>query len=208
MILIVFILCLSFHLPNVECFLTSPSKVSQSRINVISDYDRSSTSSLTIGVRSFQIVSKEEADDAFALRGTDSSNIIRLSDVSSGWGNAAHPTTRLCMEFLIDHVKAGDNVLDYGTGSGILSILAAKLGAIKCVAVDIDEDTIKAAQMNAILNNVESILDVVHTKQVYVGEDRFPICDITVANILPVRSITFMSLYFMQQIMHTYVGCI
>ena len=45
----------------------------------------------------------------------------------------AHPTTKLCLDFIIDHVKPGDKVLDYGTGSGILSIMAAKLGASKCI---------------------------------------------------------------------------
>jgi len=112
--------------------------------------------------------------------------IIILGEIASGWGNGAHPTTKLCLEFIANHVQKGDKVLDYGTGSGVLSILAAKRGASHCVAVDIDEETLKAAEQNAILNNVQDILDVVHTKYVYVGEDRFPICDIAVANILPV----------------------
>ena len=114
------------------------------------------------------------------------SNVIRLIDVGSGWGNGAHPTTKLCMNFIIKTIKRGDNLLDYGTGSGILSIAAAKLGAKHCVAVDIDEDTLIAADMNGKINGVSHILDVVHTRSVYVGEDRFPISEVTVANILPV----------------------
>lgn len=113
--------------------------------------------------------------------------VIQLGEITSGWGNGAHPTTRLCLEFIAEHVQPGDKVLDYGTGSGVLSILAAKRGATKCVAVDIDEETLRAAEQNAQLNGVGDILDVVHTKHVYMGEDRFPICDVTVANILPVR---------------------
>ena len=112
--------------------------------------------------------------------------VIQLGEITSGWGNGAHPTTRLCLEFIAENVQKGDKVLDYGTGSGVLSILAAKRGATRCVAVDIDEETLRAAEQNAILNGVQDILDVVHTKYVYVGEDRFPICDVTVANILPV----------------------
>ena len=91
-------------------------------------------------------------------------NVIRLIDVGSGWGNGAHPTTKLCMNFIMKTIKEGDNLLDYGTGSGILSIAAAKLGAKHCVAVDIDEDTLIAAEMNGRINGVSDILDVVHTR--------------------------------------------
>lgn len=115
-------------------------------------------------------------------------DVIRLMDVGSGWGNGAHPTTKLCLKFILQTVKKGDKVLDYGTGSGILSIAAAKLGADHCVAVDIDEDTLIAAEINGRINGVSGVLDVVHTRCVYVGEERFPISDVTVANILPVCS--------------------
>ena len=110
---------------------------------------------------------------------------IRLLNVGSGWGNGAHPTTKLCFNFLAKTVNSGQTVLDYGTGSGILAILAAKLGAKSVVAVDIDEDTIVAATKNALLNGVAEKIDITHTRYVYVGEDRFPLADITVANILP-----------------------
>ena len=100
-----------------------------------------------------------------------------------------HPTTQLCLRFVQDHVKAGNNFLDYGTGSGILSILAAKIGAKKCIAVDIDDESLRAAESNAMLNNCSDVIDVVHTRFVYVGEERFPVCDVTVANILPVSNI-------------------
>ena len=110
---------------------------------------------------------------------------IRLQNVGSGWGNGAHPTTKLCFNFLAKTVNSGQTVLDYGTGSGILAILAAKLGAKSVVAVDIDEDTIVAATKNALLNGVAEKIDITHTRYVYVGEDRFPLADITVANILP-----------------------
>lgn len=113
---------------------------------------------------------------------------IRLLDVGSGWGNGAHPTTKLCMKFILKTVLKGDKVLDYGTGSGILSIAAAKLGASHCISVDIDEDTLIAAEINGRINGVSNILDVVHTRSVYVGEDRFPVSEVTVANILPVSA--------------------
>jgi ribosomal protein L11 methylase PrmA len=53
------------------------------------------------------------------------------------------------------------------------------------MSVDIDEDTLIAARKNSIINGVQDIMDVVHTRIVYVGEIRFPVSDITVANILP-----------------------
>lgn len=116
-------------------------------------------------------------------------NIIELYDVGAGWGNGAHPTTKLCFDFILKSVKSSDKVLDYGTGSGILSIAAIRQGASKCVSVDIDDDTLIAAEKNAVINGVDKMLDIVHTRQVYVGEDRFPVCDVTVANILPVSSL-------------------
>mmetsp|Transcript_36116 Transcript_36116/g.34169 ORF Transcript_36116/g.34169 Transcript_36116/m.34169 type:complete len:279 (+) Transcript_36116:139-975(+) len=139
----------------------------------------------TIGC--FDIIA-EESDisekDLEAIQSTEI-NAIKLIDVGAGWGNGAHPTTKLCMNFIIENVRKEDLVLDYGTGSGILSIAAAKLGAKHCMSVDIDEDTLIAARKNSIINGVEGILDVVHTRIVYVGEERFPVSDITIANILP-----------------------
>jgi len=116
-----------------------------------------------------------------------SSKTIYIQDVGSGWGNGKHPTTRLCLDFLIDTVRVGDTVLDYGTGSGILSILSKKLGCAKCLAIDIDEDSLRAAKKNVELNGFASPgdVDVIHTKQIYIGDDSFPLSDVTVANILP-----------------------
>lgn len=137
-----------------------------------------------------------KTDLSTSLTKSDDPVVIQLGEITSGWGNGAHPTTRLCLEFISEYVQQGDKVLDYGTGSGVLSILAAKRGASRCVAVDIDEETLRAAEQNAVLNGVGDILDVVHTKYVYVGEDRFPICDITVANILPVSVVCRIYIYF------------
>lgn len=145
----------------------------------------------------FEILAIEDSD--ISKLQTSAANqsdrkVIMLCDVKSGWGNGEHPTTQLCLRFVQDHVKCGDSFLDYGTGSGILSILAAKMGAKKCVAVDIDDESLRAAETNSALNGCAGIIDVVHTRFVYVGEDRFPVCDVTVANILPVRN-TFLTVF-------------
>ena len=140
----------------------------------------------SISVGPYQILSY---DGMFAPREDDkvvSGNIIRLVDIKSGWGNGAHPTTKLCLDFVLSKVTNDSVFLDYGCGSGILSILAAKLGASRCVSVDIDEDSLSATRTNAALNGVaDDVLQVVHTKEVYIGEDSYQLADVTVANILP-----------------------
>jgi len=112
-------------------------------------------------------------------------NTIRLVDIRSGWGNGAHPTTQLCLDFVLSKIRRDDVFLDYGCGSGILSILAAKLGASRCMSVDIDEDSLTATRTNAAMNGVAEVLQVVHTKEVYIGEGEQRLADVAVANILP-----------------------
>ena len=151
-----------------------------------------SNKACTTSIGPFEIIA-EECDGDISLMNFDNMELtypktIHLLDVGSGWGNGAHPTTKLCMKFILKTVSKGDKVLDYGTGSGILSIAAAKLGASHCIAVDIDEDTLIAAEINGRINGVSDVMDVVHTRSVYVGEDRFPVSEVTVANILPVST--------------------
>src|SRR5512145_159320 len=69
-------------------------------------------------------------------------------DPGMAFGTGTHPTTQLCLEALEDHVQPGVNVLDLGSGSGILAIAAAKLGAASVLALDIDPVAVKAAQEN------------------------------------------------------------
>ncbi len=115
------------------------------------------------------------------------SNDIHLRDVASAWGNGAHPTTKLCVDFLEQDgiISRGSTVLDYGTGSGILSIIAAKLGASECIAVDIDDYAIEVANTNAKLNHCEKTIRVMHTREVTPGDSSLPTADVTIANIQP-----------------------
>lgn len=78
---------------------------------------------------------------------------IRL-DPGLAFGTGSHATTRLCLDWLTRTVLPGSSVLDYGCGSGILAIAAAKLGGHPVVAVDIDEQAILATRANAALNAV------------------------------------------------------
>ena len=85
------------------------------------------------------------------------SNAVNLQlDPGLAFGTGSHPTTRLCLQWLDTHLKGGESVLDYGCGSGILTIAALKLGAGSAVGVDIDEQAIRASKDNAAQNNVDA----------------------------------------------------
>jgi len=69
-------------------------------------------------------------------------------DPGMAFGTGTHPTTQLCLQTLEDLVKPGDHVLDLGSGSGILSIAAAKLGAAEVLGLDIDRIAVTSSQEN------------------------------------------------------------
>lgn len=115
------------------------------------------------------VPSWHEAPDADAIN-------IEL-DPGMAFGTGSHPTTRLCLEWLCEAVVPGCSVLDYGCGSGILGIAAAKLGAGEVLGIDIDEKAVDAARDNAARNHAAVRLQ--HSA-VPVG-DTF---DLVVANIL------------------------
>ena len=79
--------------------------------------------------------------------------IIRM-DPGMAFGTGTHETTRLCLSMMEKHLKTGMNVLDMGTGSGILAIYAAKIGANKIDAYDIDPVAVKVAKDNIAENGV------------------------------------------------------
>jgi ribosomal protein L11 methyltransferase len=75
-------------------------------------------------------------------------------DPGLAFGTGSHPTTRLCLRWLDAHLQAGESLLDYGCGSGILAIAAAKLGAARVWGVDLDPQAVQSAQDNAAANAV------------------------------------------------------
>jgi len=81
-------------------------------------------------------------------------------DPGMAFGSGLHPTTRLCLEALEDTMRPGLTVLDVGTGSGILAIAAARLGASRVLALDTDPLAVQIARENVALNQVESIVRV------------------------------------------------
>jgi ribosomal protein L11 methyltransferase len=80
---------------------------------------------------------------------------IRL-DPGLAFGTGTHPTTRMCLRWIAGHgqTEIGGRVLDYGCGSGILAIGAAKFGATEVDAVDIDPAAVASAKLNACANQV------------------------------------------------------
>ena len=80
--------------------------------------------------------------------------IIRL-DPGLAFGTGTHPTTRMCLRWIAQHGVQGQRVLDYGCGSGILAIGAAKYGAMDIDAVDIDDAAVNSTELNAQANGVQ-----------------------------------------------------
>ena len=109
-------------------------------------------------------------------------DIILEIDPGMAFGTGTHPTTSSCIKMIEQYLKPGGTMLDIGTGSGILMVAAARLGAGKTCGVDTDEVAVEIAGKNLLLNNVS--LD---KYTLYAGDlvdcikDRF---DVVVANIL------------------------
>lgn len=80
--------------------------------------------------------------------------VIRL-DPGLAFGTGTHPTTRMCLKWTAGQKSGLGRVLDYGCGSGILAIGAAKFGAVNIDAVDIDEAAVQATRANADANRVQ-----------------------------------------------------
>jgi len=100
-------------------------------------------------------------------------------DPGLAFGTGTHPTTALCLEWLDQHVKGGEIVIDFGCGSGVLGIGALKLGANEVWAIDNDPQALIATRDNAVKNEVDArihLLDAENSIEIQ--------SDILLANIL------------------------
>lgn len=113
--------------------------------------------------------------------------IIEL-DPGMAFGTGTHPTTVMCLQALEKVVKEGDTVVDVGTGSGVLSIGAAMLGAKSVHALDLDEVAVTAARENIAINKVDSVVGVFHGNLLDTVKEP---ADVVVANILAEIIMTF-----------------
>ncbi len=107
--------------------------------------------------------------------------IVISMDPGGAFGSGTHETTMLCMEILEELVKKDMTVFDIGTGSGILGITAAKLGATNIKAVDVDAAAVETAKQNAIENEVQDVMEVFEGDLFEIKSGQ---CDIMVANII------------------------
>ncbi len=103
--------------------------------------------------------------------------ITIVMDPGLAFGTGSHPTTHLCLDWLDRFLRPGQTVIDYGCGSGILSIAAAKLGAGDVLGVDIDAQALQASRYNAEQNDVQP-------RFVDAGTRAIQAADVVIANIL------------------------
>lgn len=106
--------------------------------------------------------------------------IIEL-DPGMAFGTGTHPTTVMCIQALERTVQEGNLVVDVGTGSGVLSIASALLGAKHIQALDLDEVAVRSAKVNVKLNKVQDCIDVSQGNLLDGVDEQ---ADVVVANIL------------------------
>lgn len=107
----------------------------------------------------------------------------RIIEIDPGmaFGSGTHETTGMCLELLEDVVKGGERVIDVGTGSGILAIGAAMLGAKEVLAIDIDPTAVRVAKENVEHNHLEGTVTAVEGNLL---EKTDAVCEVCVANII------------------------
>lgn len=120
-------------------------------------------------------------------RVTSDELIIEL-DPGMAFGTGTHPTTVMSLQALEKHVDDTKNVIDVGTGSGVLAIGAALLGAKHVHALDLDEVAVRSAIENVALNNVSQMIDVVQGDLLDTVKEP---AEVVVANILAEIIMTF-----------------
>jgi ribosomal protein L11 methyltransferase len=108
----------------------------------------------------------------------DARHVLRL-DPGLAFGTGTHPTTHLCLEWMDSHDFTGEQVVDYGCGSGVLGITAAIKGARAVICVDNDPQALTATGDNALRNAVQDVIDSLAPE-----EFKPQIADVVLANIL------------------------
>ncbi len=107
-------------------------------------------------------------------------DVVLIVEPSMGFGTGHHATTRLCLQALQLIDVRGARVLDVGTGSGVLAMAAARLGALQVTAVDIDVDALASAAANLVLNNLSATIDL---RQLDYRHERLHPADVALANL-------------------------
>ena len=106
--------------------------------------------------------------------------IVINMDPGLAFGTGTHQTTSLCLEFLAENPPNSLDVIDFGCGTGILAIAAAKLGAKRVLAIDNDPQAVTASTENAEKNNCSDVIKTFHSDE----KIEYEKCDLLMANIL------------------------
>lgn len=116
----------------------------------------------------------------------DEDDIVIVIDPSSAFGTGEHATTRGALRLMESVIQGGERVLDVGTGTGILAIAAARLGATAILAAESDEGSMETARENLERNQVANAIELEHTEvdAGYVAAHRGAGFDLVVANVL------------------------
>jgi|EP00624_Nannochloropsis_granulata_P006529 ribosomal protein L11 methyltransferase len=138
-----------------------------------------------VSVGRFQVVPVQSYHDPPPLSAQPQEQQQQLCILpGEGWGDGSHPSTYLCLDFLSQEgvICGGERVIDYGAGSGILSIAAVQVGAREAVGIDVCYDALASAKTNVLLNGVDQEVELIHPREVVPGE--FVPGDVVIANIL------------------------
>lgn len=109
---------------------------------------------------------------------------VIIIDPGLAFGSGIHDTTIMCIRYLERSVQAGNLVFDIGTGTGILAIAAAKLGASHVTAVDYDDKAVQQAGINVSLNGCNGIIDVANSDLLSAVSHGDRKADVVVANLV------------------------
>ena len=127
----------------------------------------------------------------------DSKNVIPVDaivvnmDPGLAFGTGTHETTSLCLDFLDANPPIGLTAIDFGCGTGILAIAAAKLGAKRVSAIDNDAQAVNSSLENVKNNNCQDVVKTFHTAETF----KYKHCDLLMANILANPLIELESLF-------------
>jgi ribosomal protein L11 methyltransferase len=106
--------------------------------------------------------------------------VVIKMDPGLAFGTGTHQTTSLCLEYLDENPPKNLDVIDFGCGTGILAIAAAKLNANSVLAIDNDPQAVISSQGNVINNRCDEIINIIHSTD----QDNASRCDLLMANIL------------------------
>ena len=106
--------------------------------------------------------------------------VVIMMDPGLAFGTGTHQTTSLCLEYLDENPPKNLDVIDFGCGTGILAIAAAKLNAKSVLAIDNDPQAVISSHENVIKNRCDAVINTIHS----MDQDNTSRCDLLIANIL------------------------